>query len=73
MKIFKLVLICLFGLTLVAGGGFAAIMSPFLTDSGRPEMIRAFYIVLACAVATAVVGLIIAIWSVVSMFSHPKR
>ncbi len=69
MKIFKLVLICIFGLTLIAGGGFAAIMSPFLTDSGRPEMIRAFYIVLACAIAIAVIGLIITIWSIVAMFS----
>jgi hypothetical protein len=68
MKI-KLVIICIFGIILIAGGGFAALMSPFLTDSGTPQMIRAFYIVLACAIATVCVGLIMTIWSLVSMFS----
>jgi hypothetical protein len=68
MKI-KLVVICVFGIILIAGGGFAALMSPFLTNSGTPQMIRTFYIVLACAIATVCVGLIMTIWSIVSMFS----
>jgi uncharacterized membrane protein len=68
MKI-KLAIICVFGIILIIGGGFVALMSPFLTDSGAPQMIRAFYIVLACAIVTVCVGLIVTIWSLVSMFS----
>lgn len=62
MKI-KLIVICIFGIILIAGGGFAALMSPFLTDSGTPQMIRTFYIVLACAIATVCIGLIMTIWA----------
>ncbi len=46
------ILICIFGIILIVGGGFFGLISPFLTDSGRPEMIRAFYVVLACTIAT---------------------
>ncbi len=62
------ILICIFGIILIVGGGFFGLISPFLTDSGRPEMIRAFYIVLACSIATVCVGLIMTIWALVSIF-----
>jgi hypothetical protein len=65
---FKLILILIAGIILTAGGGFTGLISPFLTDSGRPEMIRAFYIVLAGSIATVCVGLGIVIWSLIAIF-----